>query len=110
AHGGDFGCGRYFLPVPFVFDCPRDALGLLRAAVGFVRKGRLHLPEVHRHAAAAWDFGTADRRDPGGGDVESERRAEFAVLELDDGFLPATPSADRRSHAAAAIAHLDILL
>ena len=63
-------------------DGGRYAVGLLSRALGEFRKAGPNLSDVHREPHAARNFRTADCRDPGGSDVESERGSEFAVVEL----------------------------
>ena len=67
--------------------CGRDAVCLLPGSVICVWAGGQNLSDVHREPDAAWDCGAVDRGDSGGGDVEPECGAEFAVVEFDDGFL-----------------------
>ena len=57
--------------------------------------GGQNLSDVHREPDAAWNCGAVDRGDSGGGDVELERGPEFAVVELDDGFLSSLRSGIR---------------
>ena len=52
-------------------------------AFGKFRQGGQDLSDLHRQPNAAWDFGVADCGDPGGGDVELERGAKLAFLQLD---------------------------
>jgi hypothetical protein len=71
----------------------RHAVRVLSRALGEFWQGRQDLSDVHRQPDAARDLGLADRRDSGGGDVEPERGAEFAFIQLDHGFLRAVSSA-----------------
>ena len=49
--------------------------------------GRQDLSAVHLEQSAAWNRGIGDRRNPGGRDVEPERRFECARVDYDHGFL-----------------------
>ena len=69
-------------------------MGLLPGSVVAFRKSGPHLSHIHCQPAATRHFRIADCRDSGGGNVEPERRPEFAVVELHDRFLFARQSPD----------------
>ena len=74
---------RSSLPVCLVPPDRRHAVRVLSRALGEFWQGRQDLSDVHREPDAARDFGIADRGDSGGGDVEPERRAQFAFVHVD---------------------------
>ena len=68
---------------------------------------RQNLSDIHREPYAARNFRPSYCRDPGCCHVEPQRRAEFSVVELDDGFLFSFSSGDERRPAPTASAHGD---
>jgi SSS family solute:Na+ symporter len=75
-------------------DCRRDAVGVLSRAVGALWNRRPNLSHIHCQPNATRDLGVADCRDPGCGNVESERGAEFAFVEHDHGFCSPLAAGD----------------
>ena len=75
---------RDLLPVRVVPDRRRHALGVLPDSLLALRHRGPHLSDFYRHPPAARNFRFADRRHSGRRHVESERRAQLAILELDD--------------------------
>ena len=86
-----------------VSDRRSHAVGLLPRALGELWQARPDLSHIHRHAHAARNLRLADRCDPGGRNVESQRSAKFSLVERDHGFLCASlrPQADEQNKDAA---------
>ena len=72
-------------------------------SASFGKADRIY-PDIHCEPDAARNFGTADRGDSGGSDVEPERRAQLAFFHVDHRFLSATASADGRTPQDSAFA------
>src|SRR5579862_1314121 len=92
-HGTAFERSSDSVPVCTFPDRGRDAVGVLSRAVGDIWEAGPDLSNIHCDENSARHFRAADRGHSGGSDVESERRAEFVVLERDHGllFAPAAP-------------------
>ena len=83
------------VPVRSVSPGGRHAVCVLSSTLRQLRQGGPDLSRIHCQPDAAWHLGPADRRHPGGGHVELERRAEFALFEFHDRLLPAQPAGYR---------------
>jgi hypothetical protein len=106
----DFERRRDSAPVCTVLDGGDNVVGFLPRALCELRKARSNLSHIHRQPNAPRNFRVADRGDPGCGDVELERRTEFAFVEHHHGFCSPFAPPDRRAGTNAALPPGDFFL